>query len=389
MDCIAPWALTQRCICSGRWSAQGCQACTCAGPRRALRRSISSTALSPCWRASISRLVVAAAASTSGSVTSERRLKANTGAGSFCCARYSAIRRVTWRRSCAGWAVRTSISPVGATSRRLSRCQVSLSAQMPLWRPSSQACRLASRRSAPAISAGPWVTSALSSIFSSKCSGSTSHSWLSGALPRARSSASSSSAPKRRATPSRGRRSRSSQVRQPMRSSTPRCGRAAVRVCMGRSATRVRPCPGLPPAWRRRPSAIKEVAPCAYCKRARARFDSKNSVIRCASSCIRRASPPNRRRLPVTSSSTASSTSATRGVKPSARLATVRCSTASSISAGPGSVVMDVCNAIQQCMGLLPGYQSHTRLSRLQPGQQHTGFLAAAAHAFAAGRQQG
>ncbi|CAM3720996.1 hypothetical protein ACAN107058_14975 [Paracidovorax anthurii] len=248
--------------------------------------------------------------------------------------------------------------------RRRSWRQCSSSASTPWWRASSQprsapSSRPAAHRSCPADVAG-----AGSSAGISKRSGSSSQARGCGASPHAWSSARSGPAPKRRAAPSRGSARTAAQVRQPMRSRLAACGRRAVSVASGSPCGTRRG--GGQPACRNRSSAsaCRAVGPWAsggqqagsgaWATWAASTASAGTGPAGAAGACCRssassRSRPPQRRSVPATSTSTASSSRATRGVKRSAH----QPAAASGMPGGNSSRANG--SAIQCMAGRLPG----------------------------------
>ena len=360
--CSAWLAGCQCCMRSGRWSATRATPCTCSGPRRADRRSTSwcqlslrawSSALRPTTPAGGSRLALAWGM---GTVCRARRAIWLTGAASGVRARCSASRRRRWARACVGWAVRTGSACQGGTglpsTLRRSWCQASSSASTPCWRACNQACSACSKAWADHSSASAEVASAGSSAARAKVSGSSSQVCVWGASPKAQSSACKAAAPSRRATPSRGKARNWPQVLQPMRARLATWGRSAVRVCRGKSCGTRRG--GRSPACCSRSSARawNDVAPWAKgagggCTRGNGDASQATGAgsgatpvsiagaLACswASSAAR---PPHRRSVVETSSSSASSTRATLGVKRSAHQASAPC-TVCHVGVAPGT----------------------------------------------------
>ena len=256
----------QCCMNSGRWSAQACTCSTFCGPRRALRRSSSSTRLSPVGCSSGSRLVLGV---RKACVSRVRKRRYSTGAGKVTRARCSASRRCRWLMSLVGTAVRTTCWPWLAVWRRASNIQRNSMANTPRWRSCSHTCSWRSSRLAPNNKAGALSTWADNSSVASNTSGSTSQGYSSGCKPYAWSSAASTGAPKRRATPPRGKARKSPQRVQPMCASVARWGCAAAKVCSGRSSGVV--C--LKAGSCKRAIATKDVAPRPYWTSSTGLFD--------------------------------------------------------------------------------------------------------------------
>ena len=348
------------CMRSGRWSASSTGATTWSAPRRADRRSSSWSRASPGvptgsvlpWLVGSrpptcpggSRLALRC---SSGADSSRRSVIWCTGAASVVRARFSASRRRRCARSCVAWAVRTCSAWVGGSitpsMRRRSWHQASSSASTPCWRACSQACRAVRLRLALHSSASADAARAGSSVVNTNCSGSCSQAWASGASPRAWSSTCSTPAPRRRATPARGKARSAPQVRQPIRSRLATWGRSAVSVCKGRLSTppcggqgrpaiamrslawatrAVGPVPHTVGAWGGKAGVCPQegASPSALRTRGGAAPSPSHRAAASAQACSTRACsasrPPHRRSVVDTSSNTASpSASATRGVK--------------------------------------------------------------------------